>query len=215
MSLNNNQMLPARIRNMRQMNDVLNAEDIILAEIERIIDEMYQRASLLHEEMVNEAWLENKLGERVNADTKVLSYAEELLVKLFFDVSSLHGINIEDIKNFLNKWLPGHLVYQLIFLLRYGIRNFEFYQVNTMRMASNAIYWKNRMLDGSWLLNGNITLDGIRVNVNSHVRIGGIEISNVQETIGAQIVFTNSWIVNGAYSLDGNKKLAGVWEEEV
>ena len=71
------------------------------------------------------------------------------------------------------------------------------------------------MLDGSWLLNGNITLDGIRVNVNSHVRIGGIEISNVQETIGAQIVFTNSWIVNGAYSLDGNKKLAGVWEEEV
>ena len=49
MSLNNSQMLPARVRNMRQMNDVLNAEDIILAEIERIIDEMYQRASLLHE----------------------------------------------------------------------------------------------------------------------------------------------------------------------
>ena len=48
MSLNNSQMLPARVRNMRQMNDVLNAEDIILAEIERIIDEMYQRASLLH-----------------------------------------------------------------------------------------------------------------------------------------------------------------------
>ncbi|MFQ7180641.1 Uncharacterised protein [Hungatella hathewayi] len=41
MSLNNSQMLPARVRNMRQMNDVLNAEDIILAEIERIIDEMY------------------------------------------------------------------------------------------------------------------------------------------------------------------------------
>ena len=51
MSLNNSQMLPARVRNMRQMNDVLNAEDIILAEIERIIDEMYQRASLLHEEL--------------------------------------------------------------------------------------------------------------------------------------------------------------------
>lgn len=33
MSLNNSQMLPARVRNMRQMNDVLNAEDIILAEL--------------------------------------------------------------------------------------------------------------------------------------------------------------------------------------
>ena len=63
MSLNNSQMLPARVRNMRQMNDVLNAEDIILAEIERIIDEMYQRASLLHEELINEEWLENKLSE--------------------------------------------------------------------------------------------------------------------------------------------------------
>ena len=59
MSLNNSQMLPARVRNMRQMNDVLNAEDIILAEIERIIDEMYQRASLLHEELINEEWLGN------------------------------------------------------------------------------------------------------------------------------------------------------------
>ena len=37
MSLNNSQMLPARVRNMRQMNDVLNAEDIILAEIERSV----------------------------------------------------------------------------------------------------------------------------------------------------------------------------------
>lgn len=57
MSLNSEQMLPARVRKMRQMEDLLNVEDIILAEIERIIDEMYGAAALLHEELVNEAWL--------------------------------------------------------------------------------------------------------------------------------------------------------------
>ena len=40
MSLNSEQMLPARVRKMRQMEDLLNVEDIILIEIERIIDEM-------------------------------------------------------------------------------------------------------------------------------------------------------------------------------
>lgn len=38
MSLNNEQMLPAKCRSMRQMNELLDSEDIILAEIERIID---------------------------------------------------------------------------------------------------------------------------------------------------------------------------------
>ena len=65
MSLNSEQMLPARVRKMRQMEDLLNVEDIILAEIERIIDEMYGAAALLHEELVNEAWLkENWMPEQ-------------------------------------------------------------------------------------------------------------------------------------------------------
>ena len=46
MSLNSEQMLPARVRKMRQMEDLLNVEDIILAEIERIIDEMYGAAAM-------------------------------------------------------------------------------------------------------------------------------------------------------------------------
>ena len=83
MSLNNSQMLPARVRNMRQMNDVLNAEDIILAEIERIIDEMYQRASLLHEELINEEWLNNPMSE-------VLSIAAYILLIVWLVKASMH-----------------------------------------------------------------------------------------------------------------------------
>ena len=108
MSLNNSQMLPARVRNMRQMNDVLNAEDIILAEIERIIDEMYQRASLLHEELINEEWLENKLSERTGAGVDVTGYAEKLLAEIVLDVSELQHIDMPDVRKFLDKWVPAH-----------------------------------------------------------------------------------------------------------
>ena len=76
MSLNSEQMLPARVRKMRQMEDLLNVEDIILAEIERIIDEMYGAAALLHEELVNEAWLKEKLDARTGADTTVEADAD-------------------------------------------------------------------------------------------------------------------------------------------
>lgn len=103
MSLNNNQMLPARVRNMRQMKDVLNAEDIILAEIERIIDEMYQRASLLHEELINEEWLENKLSERTGAGVEVIGYAEKLLTEIILNVSELQHIDMPDVRKFLDK----------------------------------------------------------------------------------------------------------------
>ena len=92
MSLNSEQMLPARVRKMRQMEDLLNVEDIILAEIERIIDEMYGAAALLHEELVNEAWLKEKLDARTGADTTVEADADKLLATITLDVSKIVGV---------------------------------------------------------------------------------------------------------------------------
>ena len=93
MSLNSEQMLPARVRKMRQMEDLLNVEDIILAEIERIIDEMYGAAALLHEELVNEAWLKEKLDARTGADTTVEADADKLLATITLDVSKIVGVD--------------------------------------------------------------------------------------------------------------------------
>ena len=91
MSLNSEQMLPARVRKMRQMEDLLNVEDIILAEIERIIDEMYGAAALLHEELVNETWLKEKLDARTGADTTVEADTDKLLATITLDVSKIVG----------------------------------------------------------------------------------------------------------------------------
>ncbi len=113
MSLNDSHMLPERVRNMRQMEDVLNAEDIILVEIVKIIDEIYQRASLFHEELINESWLESKLSERFKANASVSADAEQLLVTIMLDVSNSGILDIEGVREFCDKWLPAHLMYQV------------------------------------------------------------------------------------------------------
>ena len=135
MSLNSEQMLPARVRKMRQMEDLLNVEDIILIEIERIIDEMYGAAALLHEELVNEAWLKEKLDARTGADTTVEADADKLLAMITLDVSKIVGVDMKDIRAFLDKWLPAHLRYRVILLIESGYISPEKYTVTGMALG--------------------------------------------------------------------------------
>lgn len=230
MSLNNSQMLPARIRNMRQMNEVLNAEDIILAEIERIIDEMYQRASLLHEELVNEEWLENKLSERTGAGVKVTGYAEKLLAEIVLNVSELHHIDMPDVRGFLNKWVPAHLMYKIILLLDYSSGIGEKFTVTEMTIGFDAPYWNVRRLNGTWLLDGTYNLGVGRKPDEWGISydVGDIEISEragldmeiymatqLQEVfldagtiIGFDAPYWNVRRLNGIWLLDGSDDLS-------
>lgn len=229
MSLNNSQMLPARIRNMRQMNEVLNAEDIILAEIEQIIDEMYQRASLLHEELVNEEWLENKLAERTGAGVKVTGYAEKLLAEIVLNVSELHHIDMPDVRGFLNKWVPAHLMYKIILLMDYSSGIGEKFTVTEMTVGFDAPYWNVRRLNGTWLLDGTYNLGVGRKPDEWGISydVGDIEISEragldmeiymvaqLQETfsdagaiIGFDAPYWNVRRLNGTWLLDGSHDL--------
>ena len=162
MSLNSEQMLPARVRKMRQMEDLLNVEDIILAEIERIIDEMYGAAALLHEELVNEAWLKEKLDARTGADTTVEADADKLLATITLDVSKIVGVDMKDIRAFLDKWLPAHLRYRVILLIESGYISPEKYTVTGMALGYEAQFWPVRTLNGAWLLDGTYNLDAVR-----------------------------------------------------
>ena len=171
MSLNSEQMLPARVRKMRQMEDLLNVEDIILIEIERIIDEMYGAAALLHEELVNEAWLKEKLDARTGADTTVEADADKLLATITLDVSKIVGVDMKDIRAFLNKWLPAHLRYRVILLIESGYISPEKYTVTGMALGYEAQFWPVRTLNGAWLLDGTYNLDAVRkLKIAHHVR---------------------------------------------
>lgn len=225
MSLNNNQMLPARVRNMRQMNDVLNAEDIILAEIEQIIDEMYQRASLLHEELVNEAWLESKLKERTGAKIDVTGYAEQLLAEFILNVSNVKDIDMQDVRKFINKWLPAHLMYKVILLLAYEAESGEMIDMVTMKLGYSSFFWRVRTLDGSWLLDGSYDLNvvlkpdacGLRYDGGTNYIVEdflyslGIRIRNVQEEklvpimlLGWSSLFWAVRTLDGTWNTDGS-----------
>lgn len=225
MSLNSEQMLPARVRKMRQMEDLLNVEDIILAEIERIIDEMYGAAALLHEELVNEAWLKEKLDARTGADTKVEADADKLLATITLDVSKIVGVDMKDIRAFLDKWLPAHLRYRVILLIESGYISPEKYTVTGMALGYEAQFWPVRTLNGAWLLDGTYNLDAVRKadEYGLTYEIGEIElhedfteaarfmtaICQEENTVGMVSMGFESqfWQVptlNGAWKLDGS-----------
>lgn len=235
MSLNNNQMLPARVRNMRQMNDVLNAEDIILAEIEQIIDEMYQRASLLHEELVNEAWLESKLAERTGAKVDVTGYAEQLLAEFVLDVSDVKDIDMQDVRKFINKWLPAHLMYKVILLLAYEVESGETIDMVMMKLGYSSFFWRVRTLDGSWLLDGSYDLNvvlkpdawGLRYDggtnciVEDFLHSLSIRMRNVQEEklvpimlLGWSSLFWTVRTVDGTWNTDGSILLDAIRKQD-
>lgn len=225
MSLNSEQMLPARVRKMRQMEDLLNVEDIILAEIERIIDEMYVAAALLHEELVNEAWLKEKLDARTGADTTVEADADKLLATITLDVSKIVGVDMKDIRAFLDKWLPAHLRYRVILLIESGYISPEKYTVTGMALGYEAQFWPVRTLNGAWLLDGTYNLDAVRKadEYGLTYEIGEIElhedfteavrfmtaIYQEENTVGTVSMGFESqfWQVptlNGAWKLDGS-----------
>lgn len=225
MSLNSEQMLPARVRKMRQMEDLLNVEDIILIEIERIIDEMYGAAALLHEELVNEAWLKEKLDARTGADTTVETDADKLLAMITLDVSKIVGVDMKDIRAFLDKWLPAHLRYRVILLIESGYISPEKYTVTGMALGYEAQFWPVRTLNGAWLLDGTYNLDAVRKadEYGLTYEIGEIElhedfteaarfmtaICQEENTVGMVSMGFESqfWQVptlNGAWKLDGS-----------
>lgn len=225
MSLNSEQMLPTRVRKMRQMEDLLNVEDIILIEIERIIDEMYGAAALLHEELVNEAWLKEKLDAQTGADTTVEADADKLLATITLDVSKIVGVDMKDIRAFLDKWLPAHLRYRVILLIESGYISPEKYTVTGMALGYEAQFWPVRTLNGAWLLDGTYNLDAVRKadEYGLTYEIGEIElhedfteavrfmtaIYQEENTVGTVSMGFESqfWQVptlNGAWKLDGS-----------
>nr|DAF49907.1 MAG TPA: hypothetical protein [Myoviridae sp. ctHMa1] len=218
-------MLPARVRKMRQMEDLLNVEDIILIEIERIIDEMYGAAALLHEELVNEAWLKEKLDARTGADTTVETDTDKLLAMITLDVSKIVGVDMKDIRAFLDKWLPAHLRYRVILLIESGYISPEKYTVTGMALGYEAQFWPVRTLNGAWLLDGTYNLDAVRKadEYGLTYEIGEIElhedfteaarfmtaICQEENTVGMVSMGFESqfWQVptlNGAWKLDGS-----------
>lgn len=115
MSLDSEQMLPDRVRGMRQMKELLDAEDAVLAELENVIEGMFRRAYCLHEELVNEAWLEGRLQEIAGGSVDVVTVEDALAVEVTVNKGDLSGNDAGEVRAFLAKWLPSHLAYSITY----------------------------------------------------------------------------------------------------
>lgn len=117
MSLNNRQMLPDRVRGMRQMSDLLQAEELVLDELERALEGICVRVSSINEELVNEKWLEKRIQEIAGGSVDVKKKSGTLMVNILINKGSLAdtGSSAEAVISFLNKWLPAHLAYNITY----------------------------------------------------------------------------------------------------
>lgn len=206
MSLNSESMLPKRVRMMRQMEELLNAEDLVLAELERIIDGMYREASLIQEELVNEEWLERHLLELTGSQTKVTGDAQNLMVNVQFDLSDQDALDLKSIRDFLHKWLPAHLQYKLRYLLEYTFANQEKFLLSAIIIELTSPFFDVRTLDGTWLLDGTYCLDAVRKADDCGI---GYDIGNVKPTekiAWGMIQLIRSWI---AEQYTGLKMIVG------
>ena len=182
MSLNDSHMLPERIRNMRQMNDVLTVEDTALAEVWQILDEMYQRESMLHEELVNEAWLESKLSARTGADVKATGYADKLLAEIILTVNENIMLDMQDIRDFLNKWLPAHLKYMINDRIIMEIKNSPLNDIKLINVKTclKIPFLPYRSYDGTLHYDGSSHYDAKRnyklgTSLRLHFGISGLQ----------------------------------------
>lgn len=214
MSLNDNHMLPERVRNMRQMKDVLTAEDIILIEVERIIDEMYQRASLLHEELINELWMKSKLEERTGAVAEVSASAERLLVTIILNVTSVHSLEVKDVRKFINKWLPAHLMYQITLLMESNCIIKEKFFMKEMALGFMSQFWKVRTLNGSWLLDGSCNLDAVRKQDEYGLLYGCGATAHEEKMSFGVVLKKDLWVLDGSENLNGERLLDAEKREE-
>lgn len=219
MALNDSHMLPERVRRMRQMDDVLTVEDIVLIEIEKIIDEMYQRAAMLHEELINETWLKEKLEARTGMETTVTAYAEKLLVEFIFGVEETALIDLSDVRKFLDKWLPAHLKYGLGCRMELVFNNSE---LNDVKLVNVLIWMKipflpSRVYDGTLHYDGSARYDAKRnYKMGVGVRIHCV-VEDQKERIDNLAVETcrNVQYYNGKKIYDGTTKYNAMIRKDV
>lgn len=155
MALNSINMFPDWLRKIRQFGETLDAEQSILDELELIINDIYRRLSLIHEELVNEKWIEDRLAEITGAENEVAADEETLLVKVFTDISKIDYFDKKKVLDFLEKYVPAHLMYRLILVIKYKSLLEE-------RMKLSILRRDLLFLDGKYKLDGTMRLNGVK-----------------------------------------------------
>lgn len=109
MAVNDENMLPLRVRKMRQMEDLLQAEQIMLDIIEGIIRDMIQESTFLTAETVTPAFLKKLVAELFRVECDIVEFPENVMIKIRLHIKDKEPdeqlLNIEK----TNQYIPAHL----------------------------------------------------------------------------------------------------------
>ena len=109
MAVNGEKMLPLRMRKMSQMEDLLQAEQIMFDIIEGIIRDMIQESTFLTAETVTPAFLKKLVEELFRVECDIVEFPEHVTVKIRLHIKDKEPdeplLSIEK----TNQYIPAHL----------------------------------------------------------------------------------------------------------
>ena len=153
-------------------------------------------------------------------DQKVIGSAYALI--FWIQNIGLQHIDMPDVRKFLDKWVPAHLMYKIILLLDYSASIGEVFSVTEMTIGFDSPYWNVRRLNGTWLLDGTYNLGvgrkpdewGISYDMGDVEVLESVELDvSVSATSQLQEIFTDAGVVIGFDSPYWNvRRLNGTWQ---
>lgn len=109
MSLLDHNMLPAQVRTMKPMDDLLQAEQAMLDVIAGIIDDLMADAILASAVTVTPDYLKQVITAIFKLDCTIMEYPEELTIKIWLHATGQELENpLPQIKK-SNRFIPAHL----------------------------------------------------------------------------------------------------------
>lgn len=109
MSLLDNNMLPAQVRTMKPMDDLLQAEQIMLEIIEGIIMDLMSDALLARAVTITPDYLTEVITGIFKLDCTIMAYPEELTIKIWLHDTGQELENPTSQIKKSNRFIPAHL----------------------------------------------------------------------------------------------------------
>lgn len=121
MPLNDKNMLPKRVREMAQMTDLLQAEQLMLDRLYVIIQELYAQGSINNNTTLTKAELERICSLITGCECRVDEFGPKLTIHICVKRNSGRPVSIRALIDGIKALIPAHLKYVVVMELMAGV----------------------------------------------------------------------------------------------
>lgn len=114
MPLNDKNMLPKRVREMAQMADLLQAEQLMLDRLYGVLQELLAQGSINNNTTLTKAELERICGLLTGCKCRVDEFAAKLIIHICVKRNSGRLVSIRALIDGIKALIPAHLKYDIV-----------------------------------------------------------------------------------------------------